>query len=83
VATNSLRHGGGRGVLRLWCAANAVVCEVSDAGRIDAPLVGRHRPAPTQTSGFGVWLANQVCDLVQVRSFPEGSVVRLHMSLAR
>ena len=82
VATNSLRHGGGRGVLRVWCAANAVVCEVRDAGRIEAPLVGRHRPAPTQTSGFGVWLANQVCDLVQVRSFADGSVVRLHMSLS-
>jgi hypothetical protein len=29
--------------------------------------------------GFGVWLANQVCDLVQIRSVAAGTVVRLHM----
>jgi hypothetical protein len=32
--------------------------------------------------GYGLWLANQLCDLVQVRSFPTGSAVRLHMRLA-
>jgi hypothetical protein len=37
-------------------------------------------PKPEQTSGFGLWLANQVCDLVQIRSFEDGSLVRLHMS---
>jgi hypothetical protein len=31
VATNSLRHGGGRGTLRIWRDADAVVCEVRDA----------------------------------------------------
>jgi hypothetical protein len=34
-----------------------------------------------QTSGFGLWLANQLCDLVQIRSFDGGSAVRLLMSL--
>ena len=42
------------------------------------PLVGRERPAGP-AGGYGLWLANQLCDLVQVRSFPAGSVVRLHM----
>ena len=32
--------------------------------------------------GHGLWLANQVCDLVQVRSFPTGTVVRLHLRLS-
>jgi hypothetical protein len=27
----------------------------------------------------GLWLANQLCDLVQIRSFAAGTVVRLHM----
>jgi hypothetical protein len=26
-----------------------------------------------------VWLVNQLCDLVQMRSLPGGNVVRLHM----
>jgi hypothetical protein len=27
----------------------------------------------------GLWIANQVCELVQIRTFPTGSVVRLHI----
>jgi anti-sigma regulatory factor (Ser/Thr protein kinase) len=79
IATNSVRYGGGRGVLRIWDEDDALVCEIRDAGLIDLPLAGRERPQPGQTSGFGLWLANHLCDLVQVRSDPAGTVVRLHM----
>jgi anti-sigma regulatory factor (Ser/Thr protein kinase) len=79
IAANSIRHGGGRGRLRMWPDAETFVCEVRDAGRIVEPLVGRSRPAPSGESGRGVWLANQLCDLVQVRSSAEGSTVRLHV----
>ncbi len=34
VATNSLLHGGGRGTVRLWREADALVCEVRDEGCI-------------------------------------------------
>jgi anti-sigma regulatory factor (Ser/Thr protein kinase) len=81
IATNSLRHGGGRGTLRIWRDAGAVVCEVRDAGRIQDPMVGRERPSPDRDGGRGLWLANQLCDLVQLRSFPTGAVVRLHLYL--
>lgn len=80
VATNSIRYGGGQGHLRMWSNGPTVVAEIKDAGRIDDPLVGRHRPAPNQRSGFGLWAANQLCDLVQVRTLAGSSVVRLHMS---
>ena len=79
IVTNTLRHGGGRGVLRLWHEGNSLVCEVRDRGQIDEPMVGRTRPSPTQETGFGLWLVNQLCDLVQVRSFASGTVVRVHM----
>jgi anti-sigma regulatory factor (Ser/Thr protein kinase) len=78
VATNSLRYGGGGGVLRLWEADGAVICEVTDAGRITDPLIGRVQPRVDREGGRGLWLANQLCDLVQIRSFEAGSVVRLH-----
>jgi len=79
VVTNSLRHGGGSGAVRMWEEDTSLICEVSDAGRIDDPLVGRGKPPPDRGSGFGLWLANQLCDLVQIRSFSTGSVVRLHV----
>jgi anti-sigma regulatory factor (Ser/Thr protein kinase) len=79
LATNSLRHGGGRGTLRVWREPDALICEVRDGGLIDAPLVGRVRPPAGRPDGRGLWLANQLCDLVQIRCFPTGSVVRLHM----
>jgi anti-sigma regulatory factor (Ser/Thr protein kinase) len=80
LMTNSVRHGGGSGVLRIWNDGAAIVCEVRDAGHIGDALVGRRRPDGTRESGYGMWLVNQLCDLVQVRSYPGGAVVRLHMS---
>jgi anti-sigma regulatory factor (Ser/Thr protein kinase) len=81
VATNSVRYGGGQGELRAWTTDDSLVCEVRDGGVIADPLVGRFRPNPTADRGFGLWLANHLCDLVQIRSGPKGSIVRLHMQL--
>jgi anti-sigma regulatory factor (Ser/Thr protein kinase) len=78
VATNSVVHGGGGGILRLWEEQGALICEVNDGGLMDNPLAGRELPDFVSTSGRGLWLANQVCDLVQVRNFTGGSAVRIH-----
>jgi anti-sigma regulatory factor (Ser/Thr protein kinase) len=80
LVTNSVRHGGGYGRLRLWSEGDAVVCEVRDRGGIADPLAGRVRPAARQRGGYGLWLAHQVCDLVQVRTLSAGCVVRVRMS---
>jgi anti-sigma regulatory factor (Ser/Thr protein kinase) len=77
LATNSLRHGGGRGLLRVWQEPDALVCEVHDAGRVEDPLVGRRTPNAAQEGGRGVWMANQMCDLVQLRSSETGTTVRV------
>ncbi|MEA2469326.1 MAG: hypothetical protein QOE38_324 [Thermoleophilaceae bacterium] len=82
AATNSVRHAGGKGVVRMWRSDDAVVCEVRDRGRIDEPLVGRMRPASQRSGGHGLWMAHQLCDLVQLRTRRSGTVVRLHMRLA-
>jgi anti-sigma regulatory factor (Ser/Thr protein kinase) len=78
VASNSLRHAGGRGVLRVWQAGDDFICEVSDDGRIDEPLVGRRRPEVGAATGRGLWMVNQLCELVQVRSTTSGTTVRMH-----
>jgi anti-sigma regulatory factor (Ser/Thr protein kinase) len=82
LVANTVRHAGGRGVLRIWTEDDTFICEVTDGGRINDPLAGRSRPSHQRGSGRGLWMVNHLCDLVQVRSSQEGSVVRLHMSLA-
>jgi len=79
ILTNSIRHGGGTGVLRIWQEGDTLVCEVRDRGRISDPLIDRRRPGPNQTGGRGLWMANQLCDLVQVRSRADGNIVRVSM----
>jgi anti-sigma regulatory factor (Ser/Thr protein kinase) len=79
AASNSLRHGGGRGSLQVWQTDDALVCEVRDDGQITEPLVGRERPDPDARGGRGLWMMNQLCDLVQVRTFLPGTIVRLHV----
>jgi anti-sigma regulatory factor (Ser/Thr protein kinase) len=82
IAVNSIRHGGGSGRMRAWVQGNSLVCELSDTGHIQEAMVGRLRPRPDDESGRGIWLANQLCDLVQIRSSSGGTVVRLHVALA-
>jgi anti-sigma regulatory factor (Ser/Thr protein kinase) len=80
VATNSIAHGGGAGVARVWRESRAFVCEISDAGVIVDPLVDRTRPSGAPADARGLWTVNSLCDLVQVRSSSRsGSVVRMRM----
>jgi anti-sigma regulatory factor (Ser/Thr protein kinase) len=81
VATNSLRHGGGRGTVWLWSDVRSFVCEVRDAGRIGQALVGRQRGALNASGGRGLWLVHQLCDLVELRSGRNGTTVRMSIYL--
>ena len=81
LATNSIAHGGGRGRLLVWLDGDTLVCEVRDRGHLADPLVGRMRPSADQLAGRGLWLVNNLCDLVQIRSAAEdGTTVRVRMS---
>lgn len=83
AATNALMHGGGGCELRIWHDTHHVICEVTDHGILDEPLAGRRRPTPEVCSGRGVWLMNQLCDLVEVRPTETGTAVRLHVESER
>jgi len=78
LAVNTITHGGGSGQLRLWSEPAALVCEVSDDGRVQDPLAGRHHPGDEAAQGRGLWMVNQLCDLVQLRSGRHGTQVRIH-----
>ena len=65
LAWHSIISGGG-GRLRLWATASgAARCEVADASA---------RPDEQD-----LWLVNQLCDLVQVRSGPGGTRIRIRI----
>jgi anti-sigma regulatory factor (Ser/Thr protein kinase) len=77
LATNSIRHGGGSGTVAMWLERGAVVVEFSDSGHVTEPLTGRLAPPLDAEGGRGVYLVNQFCDLVQLRSSPSGTTVRV------
>jgi len=77
IATNSLRHAGGGGRFRTWSTDDFLTYEISDRGHIENLLVGRVAPDLTSEGGRGVWLANQLSDLVQIRSSADGTTVRI------
>jgi anti-sigma regulatory factor (Ser/Thr protein kinase) len=82
VATNAIEHGGGSGIVRVWTDPQVMSCEISDSGTgLRDPLAGHLPPPPGRTGGCGLWLARQFCDLVEVRSNPTGTIVRLHLVL--
>jgi anti-sigma regulatory factor (Ser/Thr protein kinase) len=82
AATNTIVHAPGEGTVSVWQADREVVCEVSDSGTIADPLVGRREPDPDAVGGRGLWLINQLCDLVELRPSAGGTAIRLHMRFA-
>lgn len=82
LAANSVEHGGGRGVLSMWRAGDAVCLEFADDGVLRDPLAGRLRPPSAAPRGRGLYLANHLCDLVQIRS-GEGRGTRVRAWLRR
>jgi anti-sigma regulatory factor (Ser/Thr protein kinase) len=82
IATNAIVYGGGEGGALVWTEGDHLLCEIYGPGHISDPLIGRLRPLRAQIHGRGVWLANQLCDLVQIRSTEHGTTVRLHVELA-
>ncbi len=78
IAANSLSHADG-GVIRAWRCDDEIICQIEDSGHIPDPLAGRRQQPPDALGGHGLWLVNRVCDLVERRTSPAGTMTRLHM----
>jgi anti-sigma regulatory factor (Ser/Thr protein kinase) len=78
LATNTVTHADGPGVLRLWAQSDRLICEISDAGRLTDPLAGRIPPPDDSEHGRGLILINHVCDLVQTYVGSHGTTIRVH-----
>jgi anti-sigma regulatory factor (Ser/Thr protein kinase) len=82
LATNAIRYGQGSGILRLWWTTRHFLCQIEDRGQIQDLLAGQRAPAPDFSAGCGLWIVNQLCDLVEVRSTSAGTTIRVHAELS-
>jgi len=80
IAANSIEHGPGRGRLQLWITDRQLVAEVADPGRMDVSFPGMVAPSAAGARGRGLWLASELCDVMQVWSNEHGTVFRLFIN---
>jgi anti-sigma regulatory factor (Ser/Thr protein kinase) len=83
LAANSIRHGGGRGAVRVWPEAgedgsDLLVAEVADGGRLADPLAGRRPATQHQLSGRGLLMVHHLADLVRTSTGPCGTTTRTY-----
>ena len=83
LAANTVRHAGSDGTVQIWHTRQKVICQVADRGQITDPLAWHRARSERVLGGKGLWLVNQLCDLVQARTSPAGTVARLHMRLGQ
>ncbi len=79
AASNAVKHGNVGCMTRIWHNGDEVVTEVRSRSGVDDVMAGRRRPAADALDGRGLWLINQVCDLVQLRSGASGMTLRMHI----
>ena len=82
VLTNALTHGQPPRRLHLYDAGPTWVCHVHDSGAGPGdPFAGYAPPALPSDHGYGLWLARQLCDAVDVGVDATGTHVLLHTRL--
>ena len=81
VGGNSVAHTDNGGSLFCWQEGDSLVYEMRDGGHIQDLLAGRVPPPMEEDSGRGLLMVNLLCDLVQVKTGPSGTAIRLWMTL--
>jgi serine/threonine-protein kinase RsbW len=79
LATNTLQHTAGGGVVRLHASGGRIMCDVIDGGPVRT--LGRTMPAADALRGRGLAIVERVCDEVGVDTADEGTRVRLALDL--
>ncbi|GAB3443961.1 anti-sigma factor RsbA family regulatory protein [Actinophytocola sediminis] len=79
LATNSLVHADGPCELRIWIDGPHIICEGRDTGRLTDPLAGRRPAKPSDNSGRGLLMINDLADLVRTHTSPQGTTIRAYL----
>lgn len=89
LAGNTLKHTSEPGRLTMWTAGGELLAQIDDGGHIRNSALGAlpgvlavpWPDAPGLAGGQGLWLVHQLCDLVDIRTGPGGTSIRLHIRL--
>jgi anti-sigma regulatory factor (Ser/Thr protein kinase) len=80
VATNAIRHGLPPVICRTWADDGDLVVDVTDGGHWrPEDMPGFLPPDPLIRAGFGLWGVRMLCPLVQLRTGPNGTAIRLRV----
>ncbi|HEX5199869.1 ATP-binding protein [Paractinoplanes rhizophilus] len=77
LATNTLQHTVGGGLVRIWAEPDRIRCDVVDGGI--SPGFGRAMPAADQPRGRGLAIVERICDEVGIHLDGSGTTVSLAM----
>jgi anti-sigma regulatory factor (Ser/Thr protein kinase) len=82
MVTNAFRYGRQAAEVSVWTTPDELVCQVADTGGgMKDRLAGYGAPSEPALGGWGLLLARRLCDHVEVRTGPRGTIVRLSMRL--
>jgi anti-sigma regulatory factor (Ser/Thr protein kinase) len=82
LAANAVRHGAGRGRLRIWITGGVLHCEVTDDGPPHADAAAVNDSAQWNIEpGHGLWVVRQVADRTSLYGGPSGTVVAVSFTL--
>jgi serine/threonine-protein kinase RsbW len=77
LATNTLQHTTGGGLVRVWASGDAIGCDVLDQGPLRT--LGHTMPAADAIRGRGLAIVERLCDEVAVDTEDGRTRVRLTM----
>jgi len=80
LAANAVRHGAGRGRLRVWTSDQALLCEISDDG-ISPPGSTGDATQWRIEPGHGLSLVRQVAHQASLSSGPSGTLATISFAL--
>ena len=81
LASNSIRHGGGRGRIWVWREGRSVTIQVAGTGFLADPLASQKDPDDTAVFGRGLYLVRQLSERLLVRSLPGVLIVRARLGV--
>ncbi|MEV0271484.1 ATP-binding protein [Hamadaea sp. NPDC050747] len=74
LVVNAVRHGGGRGEMRLWHDQGSVWCQVTDGGPGFADLRWTQNVTePIGRGGRGLWIVRTVAEALTIESGEQGT----------